>query len=340
MNDKIFLFLFFFLTFILAVYFIYVDPIYYINLKGFLRITPEYFLPTLLISILALYVTSRNYLRKSGIDISATFFSQSDFSSTERYISSILLVNKKDKPVIINKIYLKLGYNIFVQLTGDYDETFVLKPYESLNHKLEPHIVYMAGMKIIDNFNYALTNKKIKKKIVLDTPDGVVVCKDLRQKHIIHKILTHYYTGYIIRHKGKFINNTPVGNNVLYFIEIEDKNSEKTFLTISKDPKESLLDGKLRFNIETLMTDEGVIHVQDVVNKAISGGILDWKNFKVHSQLEVLKRYQNYEKYGKFDLNDQKYYAGWFKYHVIQRIIIFFKNRKMKKANNKKNPKF
>ncbi|MFJ1298250.1 hypothetical protein ACIKP8_19610, partial [Acinetobacter baumannii] len=111
-----------------------------------------------------------------GNSIAATFTLRSDFSSTERYISSIILVNKKDKPVIINKIFIRVGHNIYIQLIDGYDETFVLKPYETLNQKLEPHFVYMAGVKRIVNLPDIINNKKIKKKIVLDTTEGIVVC--------------------------------------------------------------------------------------------------------------------------------------------------------------------
>ncbi|HFF4910884.1 TPA: hypothetical protein ACGDLV_003496, partial [Acinetobacter baumannii] len=73
MIDRIFLLAFFSLTLFSIIYFTSIEPIYYINLKDFLKLTPEYFLPTLLISLLALYVTARNYLRKSGNSIAATF---------------------------------------------------------------------------------------------------------------------------------------------------------------------------------------------------------------------------------------------------------------------------
>ncbi|BFM58351.1 hypothetical protein JUNP403_2737 [Acinetobacter baumannii] len=64
--------------------------------------------------------------------------------------------------------------------------------------------------------------------------------------------MSHYSTGLIIRHKGQFINGIPVGNNVLYFIEIITKNGENSFITISKNPESSLLEGKLKFDTEQL----------------------------------------------------------------------------------------
>ncbi len=63
----------------------------------------------------------------------------------------------------------------------------------------------MAGVKRIVNLPNIINNKKIKKKIVLDTTEGIVVCSNLRYKKIINKVLSHY-SGLIIRHKGQFIN--------------------------------------------------------------------------------------------------------------------------------------
>ncbi|MCF4746849.1 hypothetical protein L1Y56_12795, partial [Acinetobacter baumannii] len=318
------------LTLFSIIYFTSIEPIYYINLKDFLKLTPEYFLPTLLISLLALYVTARNYLRKSGNSIAATFTLRSDFSSTERYISSIILVNKKDKPVIINKIFIRVGHNIYIQLIDGYDETFVLKPYETLNQKLEPHFVYMAGVKRIVNLPDIINNKKIKKKIVLDTTEGIVVCSNLRYKKIINKVLSHYSTGLIIRHKGQFINGIPVGNNVLYFIEIITKNGENSFITISKNPESSLLEGKLKFDTEQLKMENGTLHIKNVIEKALEDGVIDWQNFKIHSQLETFEHYEEYE---EIDLTDQKM-ISWFDYHIKARIYTYLKNRETRKINN------
>ncbi|MFZ6504740.1 hypothetical protein ACO0F1_20380, partial [Acinetobacter baumannii] len=162
------------------------------------------------------------------------------------------------------KIFIRVGHNIYIQLIDGYDETFVLKPYETLNQKLEPHFVYMAGVKRIVNLPDIINNKKIKKKIVLDTTEGIVVCSNLRYKKIINKVLSHYSTGLIIRHTGQFINGIPVGNNVLYFIEIITKNGENSFITISKNPESSLLEGKLKFDTEQLKMENGTLHIKNV----------------------------------------------------------------------------
>ncbi|HCM9578560.1 TPA: hypothetical protein OTY45_003300, partial [Acinetobacter baumannii] len=202
--------------------------------------------------------------------------------------------------------------------------------YETLNQKLEPHFVYMAGVKRIVNLPDIINNKKIKKKIVLDTTEGIVVCSNLRYKKIINKVLSHYSTGLIIRHKGQFINGIPVGNNVLYFIEIITKNGENSFITISKNPESSLLEGKLKFDTEQLKMENGTLHIKNVIEKALEDGVIDWQNFKIHSQLETFEHYEEYE---EIDLTDQKM-ISWFDYHIKARIYTYLKNRETRKINN------
>ncbi len=207
---------------------------------------------------------------------------------------------------------------------------FVLKPYETLNQKLEPHFVYMAGVKRIINLPDIINNKKIKKKIVLDTTEGIVVCSNLRYKKIINKVLSHYSTALIVRHKGQFINGIPVGNNVLYFIEIITKNGENSFITISKNPERSLLEGKLKFDTEQLKMENGSSHIKNVIEKALEDGVIDWQSFKIHSQLEA---FEHYEKYKEIDIANQKF-INWFDYHIKARIYTYLKKRETRKINN------
>lgn len=330
-----------FITFFLgiSIYFTFVDPIYYIDLKEFLKKVPEFFMPTLVVSLLALYFASKNYLRKSGVNVAATYGQQGNFSSKDSYISSVILVNKKDKPLIIKHFYLKISENLFIKLNSDSweDEYITLKPYESLVHKLPPKLGYFCNMRKVIGINDILNNKKIKKQIVLDTIDGIVYCKPLKINTVILKSLTNLYTGHIVGHGGKFINERPVGDNVLYFIELVTHNDLDSFFVINPDKKESYLDGKLSFDHEILWSDNGKTHVEDVLNIAIGTGVLNWKSFAVHSQLNEFNHYKQYETDRTLDLRDLKYHGGIFQYHFIGNLRSYFKKKSMQRRNKKMN---
>lgn len=337
MNEKfeIGLFVAFFL--IISIYFTIIDPIYYIDLKEFLKETPVFFVPTLVVSLLALYFASKNYLRKSGVCVAATYGTASNFSSKDSYISSVILVNKKDRPLIIRNFYLKIAENLFIKLNSDSEtEDYVtLKPYESLIHKLPPRLGYFCNMRKVIGMNEILHNSKVKTRIVLDTTEGIVNCKNLRFKNVMLQALTNHYTGYIVGHGGKFINDRPIGNDVLYFIDLVTHNDLNSFLTISPDKKESYLDGKLKFDHEILWSDSGKAHVEEVLNEAMVTGMVNWKSFTVHSQLHEFNHYKQYETDRTLDLRDLKYHGGIFQYHFLGNLRSYLRRKSMQRKNKK-----
>ena len=106
-------------------YFNFVDVIYEWNLKKFLKSLPTYFLPTFFISIIAIYIGIKNYLRKVGHHVSGYYTYNSSIYSKDVQISEITLINQKDKPLIINHIILKFGWNVNLHI-HDYEEKGVL----------------------------------------------------------------------------------------------------------------------------------------------------------------------------------------------------------------------
>ncbi|VCW46786.1 hypothetical protein BANRA_04016 [Acinetobacter baumannii] len=49
--------------------------------------------------------------------------------------------------------------------------------------------------------------------------------------------------------------------------------------------------------------ENGTLHIKNVIEKALEDGVIDWQNFKIHSQLETFEHYEEYE---EIDLTDQK----------------------------------
>jgi len=336
MNDKLFLIIFFLISLGIGLYYLYIDPIYYINLKLFLKNTPSYFIPTLLISLLALYVTTQNYLRKSGNIVLATIITRGNFACKQSYISSIILVNKKDKPLVINDLYIKFGNNIFVELTFEEEETIILKSYEAFEYKFEPHLTYITSNNQVTNITNAIEDVNIKKTVVLDTLEGIIECKALIFKKVINEVLSNNNCFLITRRKGKFINEIPVGDNVLYLIEFTKNNHEKSFLYISSQVEEKLLDGKLNFEKELLLSNQGKNHIEEIIKNAINEKTINWLDFNVHSQFEELDYIKKVTSDEIISLTNKSYYRGWFNYNIISRLTSYFEKISIKRKNNKK----
>lgn len=239
MREKVEIGIFILVCLIIGWYYTFVESIYIIDLKIFLEKTPVYFLPTLILSVLGIYIAFRNYWRKSGVDVAAAYATAGDYSSNDSYISRVILVNKKDKPLIINNFYIKISENIFIKLNNNDDGYITLKPYESTVHKFPPRLGYFCNMRPVVGLIDVLYDKKIKKRIVLDTVDGIVICSQLKFSNVILQALNNHSTARIVGHDGKFIGKWewPVGNNVLYFIELITHDGMESFFTIYPDCK-------------------------------------------------------------------------------------------------------
>lgn len=347
MREKIEIGIFILVCFIVGWYYTFIESVYIIDFKLFLQKTPVYFLPTLILSILGIYIAFRNYWRKSGVDVAANFQMSRDSSNNDYYITSIILVNKKDKPLIIKNFYIKISENIFIKLNNENfneGEYITLKPYECVVHSFPPRLGYFANMHPVVGLIDVLHDRKIKKRIVLDTIEGIVVCSQLKFSNVIKQALTNYYTAHIVGQGGKFIGQKkwPVGNNVLYFIELKTHDGLDSFFSISPYKDEVYFDGLLSFDHDVLWTSHGKDHVKNVIQAALNSGKFSWVSFEVHSQLKELEWINKYYKIDaskKIDLSDDSYHFGFFKYHILGRVFSFFKDRGLKRKNKFNNRK-
>ncbi len=345
MNEKheIFILLIFF-GFTLS-YFIWIDPIYYLDIKAFLKQTPVFFLPTLILSILGLYFALKNYFRKSGANVSAWYGVSGTNQHSKNYISSVLLLNNKDKPLIINNIYLRLGRNIYIKLSEMDSDFLTLKSYEVMHYKLPAVHVYFSGMIRIENIDKAINDKKITKRIVLDTLEGLVVCKKFKKDSVLEIFFNRLGTGYIHGYGGELINDRALGDRVLYHIEYINIHGYKTFTYISIDKKKpSTIEG-LNFDIDLLWSDNGKKHVENVLNNAKELGIIDWQSFEVYSRYFDLTYTQSLieKSKKKLDICEKRHYHSIFQHYIsvpifsfIERCELKLNNRKLQKKNIKK----
>ncbi|MDM1248102.1 hypothetical protein HX005_11935 [Acinetobacter sp. R933-2] len=148
-----------------------------LNSKGFdlIQIAKEVFLTiaatnflTMIVALIALYFTLANYLRKDGNQVDATL-------GIEKDEKVIILVNKKDKPLIFNSInllvykdkYLVLSVKDKFKSFSDYE---VVSPYSTLTFKLE-------NSPLLDDL--LLYQNELSIQIVLTTDEGLVVCNKL-----------------------------------------------------------------------------------------------------------------------------------------------------------------
>lgn len=127
-------------------------------------------LASLGITLVGLYFTLANYLRKHGNQVDAIL-------GIELGEKIIILVNKKDKPLIFNSINLLIGKDKYLELSSKDQEKLktssqyeVISPYSILAIKLKDTPLLEAI------FNH---RSEIAIKIVLTTDEGLTRCNEL-----------------------------------------------------------------------------------------------------------------------------------------------------------------
>lgn len=122
------------------------------------------------IALVGLYFTLANYLRKHGNQIDAIL-------GIELGEKTLILANKKDKPLVFNSISLLIEKDKYLELSSKDQEKLktssqyeVISPYSTLTIKLKDTPLLEAL------FNH---RSEISIKIVLTTDEGLTICNEL-----------------------------------------------------------------------------------------------------------------------------------------------------------------
>lgn len=138
-------------------------------------------LVTLCLGTLAFYLAFNTYLRKSSVKVRATYtFSRHGSHYFKNYVNSYTIENDKDKSIVINAVYLRIGYDLYLLLEdfrgGKDSNHLILKAYEAHQKTFSKVHWYMANTQKYD-IGQLLEDKKVKKTIVLSTSHGKCIAK-------------------------------------------------------------------------------------------------------------------------------------------------------------------
>lgn len=281
-----------------------------------------------LIAIIALYFAVRNYRRKSGTYIRGQFCITSTVYAEDKYIGSIILENFKDRPVIIFKIFIKLGHNYYIEMNDFEDDPKILKSYESFAYNYDPVDFYSLNMNRI-KLNRLFESKKSKIKIVLSTSQGkYVVRKFIKRWDPVFDFFRNHMTACIqpmhpIEKSGHY------GSEFRYLAKITTEDGyTKTIPVYTTDINYPRFE---RF----LLTPEAISSRENLENFLLEQAIIG--NLKC-TKVEVIDAEELRERnYGhKFtDTYDAEYYS-WFTYKIIGKLLTIYSNLKLSFTNRKK----
>jgi hypothetical protein len=290
----------------------------------------------LAVSLIALSFIVRNYWRKSGMNIKGQFCISSSAYAEDKYVDSVTLENYKDRPVIIFKIFLRVGANYYIELDDFEHDPKILKPYESYTSNYRPVDFYCVNMNRI-KLNELLGSDKIKNQLVLSTSQGKYVVKDcIKRWDPIFDFFNNHLTASILPMRPKKENGY-YGADVRYLVKLTTEDGYKPTTPVYPDDYNYPRFKNFRLTEESLSTKESL--EEFLTGQAVDGN-LNCINVEVLDASELRK-----ESYGSgfgFGKTFEAEHYSWIYYIFIGRVLtilsnirLYFINRNHKKANKK-----
>ena len=263
-------------------------------------------LVALFFSAIALYFTAQLYGLKRGTNIRGLYSLSIHMGGEDKYISSVILENVKDRSVAIFKIYLHLGHNYFIELEDFADSPLILKPFETYSNQYDPIDFYRVNlMKIRLNNLLASGNHKI----VLSTSDGRCVIKEYIDKWDALSELHKNNLAAIIRPIRSTFRNRSYGSKVKFIVEFELGDGGEKIVPIYPWDHGTIKFGNIGLTSESLDSKESL---EKFLKAHMENGSLTCASVKVHD-IEAFRRAQ-FDDYDKIVIDGQN--PSWFAYYI------------------------
>lgn len=286
------------------------------------------------VSLIALSFVIRNYFRKSGIYVKGQFCISSSAYAEDQYVSTFTLENFKDRPVIIFKIFLRVGPNYYIELADFEHDPKILKPYESFAQALEPVDYYSVNMKRI-KLNNLLSSKDVKTSLVLSTSQGKYVVKEwIKRWDPVFDFFKNHLTAPIqpMRPADKY---GYYGAEFAYLVRLSTEDGYKQTTPVYSEDYNYPRFEKFRLTKESLSSKDSLENF--LTEQAINGN-LSCVDVEVIDGKELRSK-----SYGSgFDKTIEAKSYSWIKYLVLGKLLtklsnirLYFINRKHRKANKK-----
>jgi hypothetical protein len=279
----------------------------------------------MIISVVALVYTVKTFWLKLGTNIRGSFTQCSSTTCQGTYISNITLENLKDKAVVIFKIYLKIGHNIFLEIANFDDSPLILEPFKVFRQEYEPIDFYCVNRSRI-NIDSLLSHKK---SLVLVTTDGRYVIRNLiKDWDPVYEFFKNHLTT-IIRPFRSTYKGKAYGGNAKYLVEFKMESGEQQVIPIY--PLDYEIKRFKHFQL-TRASLESRASLQEFLYERVVEGTLKCVDLDVH---DINKwREDVYDQFDKHVVNAN--FTGWFGYHVVGRLYTIIHDYRLKMQNKRR----
>lgn len=282
------------------------------------------------VSLCALTVAIWNYRRKTGVLMQASYAIGSEVNCNDCYVSSIVLENLKDRSITIFGIYLRVGWNYYIEIEEfDHKNPLVLKAFETYQKGYGPIQRYHVNLKRI-RMDDVLRSERMKKRIVISTSVGKCVAKQMRSWSPVGDFFENHMTASIhpirIKIKDKFI-----GEGILYAVEFFQKEISEVILF---SPRDCRTDRFKNIDItEAALASKSAF--AEFLDSAIREGKIVCTGYKIHDINEI--KQDRYDGGFTKEITAKPY--SWFSYYVWGKIWTWLDIRRLRRRNARRNRK-
>ncbi|MGJ0378905.1 hypothetical protein NG776_02630 [Aliarcobacter cryaerophilus] len=228
----------------------------------------------IIIALTALIYTIRLYYMKRGINVRCSYSFTSSIYLDDIYLSNLIMENRKDKSIVIFYIYLKLG-NYYLELENFKGNPLIIKPFEVYSKEFAPVVFYSVSMSKI-NLNKLMDNRKVNKKIVIYTTEGIREIKAyINMKHPIAESFKNYCTAIVMPNRVEH-DNIYYSKNIKFLINFINIHGVKETIYIRKD--------SINLKIKNLEINSNLINNKEKLENFLQDNI---KNQKLKNIIDV-----------------------------------------------------
>lgn len=268
-----------------------------------------------------------NFSRKEGISLlgnisSTTFFGKHGDNFDTSFVD-LTLINRKDKPVIIFDIYIKVCSNSYVHLKqASKENPIIIKGYEYYYEKFNEAYFYSTGA---NAYSLKLSKHSRAQSIFLHTSEGIYKVK--RLKH--HNQFYEFYTRKLKPARLEF-NDISVPLDTVFIVNFYDSKDNLHTIYIKKTYTWYQIE---KYKFEWNLPLESKV-LEQKINIGIESNLLKIKSFQIidfKNELKVMKK-----KFIQFDegYNLMKIESSFEKGNRNQMVYIYIKDKIRKIISN------
>lgn len=178
------------------------------------------------VSMIALVYAGYQFYLKIGTSFYGVYSLTHSSSGRQRYISEVIIENRKDKAVAVSFIYLRIRSNIYLELVDYESSPRIVAPFETIKIDLQEGVSgYIASTYKVD-LDAFLADRNVKKSLMVATPQGLSKVKRYKKfwNVYIESLRNHFIVP--VRPVKKFYAGKEYSDS-LQFVVLEENNEGK-----------------------------------------------------------------------------------------------------------------